>query len=245
MVDRGIDGTHDLRRRFERARLVLVDEVTNGARGERASSREKLIDDQPQREDVTALRHLTSEKLLRRHVRRRAGSDVLDPSHGREPEVHDAYAARSVEHHVGWFQIAVDDTTLMRGREPGAQLPCNLCGFVFGKAADPSQRCREVLAVHVLHRDVQKAVDFSDVVDAADVRVRDLPRGPDFVVKLREADRLVTQRVRQKLQRHRLPESEIVSPIHFAHAAFAEQPDNAVSAVEHRPWRESAVADRV
>jgi hypothetical protein len=62
-------------------------------------------------------------------------------------------------------------------------------------------------------------------------------------VKLRESDRLVTQSVGQELQRHRLAESEIVSPIHFAHPARAEQPDNAVAAVEQRAWRESAVAD--
>ena len=87
--------------------------------------------------------------------------------------------------------------------------------------------------------------DFTDVVDAADVRMRDLPRGPDFVVKLREPDRLVTQRVGQKLQRDRLTEPEIVSPIHLAHAAFAEQADDAIAAVEQRAWRETAVADRV
>ena len=88
-------------------------------------------------------------------------------------------------------------------------------------------------------------VDFSDVVHAADVRVRDLPRRPDFVVKLREPDRLVTQPVGQKLERDWLAESEIVSAIDLTHAAFAEQSDNPISAVEQRAWRESAVADRV
>jgi hypothetical protein len=64
-------------------------------------------------------------------------------------------------------------------------------------------------------------------------------------VKLREPDRLVTQSLRQKLQRHGLAEPEVVSPIHLAHSAFAKQPDDAISAVEQRSWRESAVADRI
>jgi hypothetical protein len=51
-------------------------------------------------------------------------------------------------------------------------------------------------------------------------------------VKLREPDRLVAQSVRQKLECHRLTESEIVSSVHFAHAALAEQPDDAIAAVE-------------
>ena len=45
---------------------------------------------------------------------------------------------------------------------------------------------RELLAVHVLHREEGVPVDLVDVVDAADVRMRDLPRHPHFAVQLHQ-----------------------------------------------------------
>ena len=44
----------------------------------------------------------------------------------------------------------------------------------------------EILAVHVLHRQEAASVGIAEVVDAADVLVRDLARDAEFVVKLRE-----------------------------------------------------------
>ena len=103
---------------------------------------------------------------------------------------------------------------------------------------------REVLAVDVLHRQEQVAVGLADVVDAADVRVRDLPRRAHFVVELREPRRVVRERRRQELQRDRLAELQVVGPIDLAHAAAAEQADDAVAAVEQRAGREAAVIER-
>ena len=75
--------------------------------------------------------------------------------------------------------------------------------------------------------------------------MRDLARRAHFVVKLREARGIAGDRVGQELQRDRLPEPEIVGAIDLAHAAFAEQADDAIAAVEHRARRKAAVADRV
>ena len=41
-------------------------------------------------------------------------------------------------------------------------------------------RLLEILAVDVLHRDERAAIDFADVVDAADVGMRDLAGDADF-----------------------------------------------------------------
>ena len=73
---------------------------------------------------------------------------------------------------------------------PGADLPRDLERAVLRESADAAEQRGEVLAVHVLHRQERVAVDLVDVVDAADVRVRDLPRHPDFGVQLRQPRRI-------------------------------------------------------
>ncbi len=104
---------------------------------------------------------------------------------------------------------------------------------------------REVLAVHVLHRQERMARRLrrcrtrgrrSGARPAA-------PSGPRCETARAGPARHAS--VGQKLQRDGLPEPEIVSAIDLAHAAFAEQSDNPISAVEQRAWCESAVADRV
>ena len=80
----------------------------------------------------------------------------------------------------------MDDAALVRGGEAGADLPRDLERAVLGETADAAQQRREILAVDVLHREERVPVDLVDVVDAADVRVRDLPRHPHFGVQLRQ-----------------------------------------------------------
>ena len=67
--------------------------------------------------------------------------------------------------------------------------------LVLWQPADAPQQRRQILAVHVLHREERVAVGFADVVDAADVRVRDLAREANLVVELREARRIALERV--------------------------------------------------
>ena len=95
------------------------------------------------------------------------------------------------------LEVAMHDAALVRRREPRADLPRDLDRLVFRQAADAPEQGRQILAVHVLHRQKQMAVGFADVVDAADVRMRDLPRRPRFVVELRELLRVLLQAGRQ------------------------------------------------
>ena len=87
-----------------------------------------------------------------------------------------------------------------------------------------------------------RPVGFADVVDAADVAVRHLTRRADFVVELREADGVAGHLLRQELQRDRLTEAEVVGAIHLAHAAAAEQSDDAIAIGEDGAAGEAAVA---
>ena len=86
-------------------------------------------------------------------------------------QVHDADLARSVEHDVRGFEVAMQHAALVRGREPGADLPRDLERLVLGQPADAPQRRGEIFAVDVLHRQEEMSVRLADVVHAADVRV--------------------------------------------------------------------------
>jgi hypothetical protein len=116
-------------------------------------------------------RHLAALELLGRHVGRRARAHVGDFAHRRQAEVHDADLARAVEHDIRRLQIAMEHAALMRGREARADLTRDFDRLVLGKAADASQQRREILAVDVLHREEELAINLADVA-CGDVGVR-------------------------------------------------------------------------
>ena len=67
------------------------------------------------------------------------------------------------------------------------------------------------------------AVDFTDVVDAADIRMADPQRHPHLVQEAGKTMRVLLDALRQELQCHGLAELEIVGAVDLAHAALAEQ----------------------
>ena len=111
---------------------------------------------------------------------------ALDVGEAREPEVGDPRAAAFVDHHVGRLEIAMQHAAVVRGGESRAQLPRELGGLRGRQPSDASQQRRQVFAVHVLHREERLAVGFADVVDAAHVGVRHLPRDADFLAEPRQ-----------------------------------------------------------
>jgi hypothetical protein len=119
----------------------------------------------------------------------------------------------------------VQHAALVRGGERGADLPRHLHRLLLREAADALEQRREVLAVHVFHRQERTAVGLADVVGAADVAVRDGAGEADFVVELREPCRIAGELIRQQLERDRLSELQIVSAVDLAHPAAAERRD--------------------
>ena len=93
---------------------------------------------------------------------------------------------------LGWdeivtiFVIGLSTTvyTMLGGVQAGTHLAGDLHRLVLGQPADAAQQRGQVLAVDVLHRDEVLSVDFSYVVNTADVRVADLSREPNFVVEI-------------------------------------------------------------
>jgi len=68
----------------------------------------------------------------------------------------------------------------MRRRDTGTEFARNLESFILRQAADAPHQRAEVLTVHVLHREVRLAFDITEIVDAANVGMRNLPRDADF-----------------------------------------------------------------
>ena len=139
----------------------------------------------------------------------------------------------------------MDDAALVRRGQAGADLPRHLERALHREPADAAQQRAELLAVDVLHREEGVAVDLVDVVDAADVRMRHLPRHPHFAVQLHQPRGIVVDFRGQELERDRLRQLEIVGAIHLAHAAAAETPDDAVAAAEQGAGRKPPVVDGV
>ena len=75
---------------------------------------------------------------------------------------------------------------------------------------------------------------LADVVDAADVAVRHLARDAHLVVELGEPLRILGDGRRQELQRDALSEAQILGAVDLAHAAAADQAEDAVALGEQR-----------
>ncbi len=242
MVDLLVEIANDLGWRRDPRLLAAVDQFSEVRALQGPTAGEDFVEDEAKCVDVAARRDLLAGQLLGRHVGGRAGAQCLagDP---RQPEVGDAHPPVAVQHDVGRLEVAMHDPALVRRAETGADLPRHFQRAIFRKAADAFQEGGEVFAVYVFHREERMPVDFVDVVDAADVRMRDLARHSNFAVQLRESRRIAVHVGGQELERDRLSELQIVGAEDLAHPAAAKTSDDAVAAAEDRPRREAAVID--
>ena len=131
-------------------------------------------------------------------------------------------AAAAVDHDVGGLQVPVQHALVVRRGEPGAELPRDLDRLVRRKPPDAAQQRRQILAVDVLHREEVPPLDLADVVDAADVRMRDPPRVAHLGEKRSMQAGSDASFSRQELQRDRLAELQVVGAVDLAHAAVAD-----------------------
>ena len=91
---------------------------------------------------------------------------------------------------------------------------------------------REIFALDELHRDEVLSLDFTNVVDAADIRMRHLSRQPHLGQQSRNPGIASCHRRRDELQRDLLAKLEVVGPVDLAHATAAEARHNAKTAGE-------------
>ena len=159
-------------------------------RFERQLAGEDLVQHQAERVDVALDGDFLARELLGRHVGRRAvahfGAFDLARQSG-QSEIGEQHLAAAVEHDVGRLQVAMQHALFVRGGESGAELARDLERLVAGQPADAPQQRAQVFAIHVFHREEVQPFDFAEVVDAADVGMRDLPGDADLVAESRRA----------------------------------------------------------
>jgi len=160
------------------------------------------------------------------------GAHVCSADPLRQPgqaEVGDASPSATIDHHVGRFEISVEDAFLVGRGDSGAKLSRDLERLVLGQAADAAQQCRQILTVDVLHRDEVLAVDLADVVDAADVGVSHAQGEPNLVQESPQSSGIAFEFDGQEFERDRLAELEILGAVNLAHPTATEQTDDAVA----------------
>src|ERR1700693_4940639 len=101
----------------------------------------------------------------------------------------------------------------MRGCQTGADLVRGLQSLVRWQTTYAAQQRRQVLAVDVLHGEKVLAVDFTDVVNATDIRMRNLAGITHLGMKPCESRGIMLERRRKKLQGHNIPELEVLSAV--------------------------------
>ena len=94
-----------------------------------------------------------------------------------------------------------------------------------GRDRSATQTLAQVLAIEQLRHDVRLAVGRPDVVDADDIGMRQLARGPGFNLEPAQTLRIGGKARRQRLDRHIAPESGVARAIHLAHAAGTDEAD--------------------
>ena len=190
-LDGGLEPRDELRRR-QRARLEVGPEH-GGARGggEGGPAGEDLVEDEAERVQVAARGDLAADRLLRRHVRGRPEPRRPARSRGR-PRA----SPKSVMRTRPWPSSMTFAGLRSRWMTPGCARPraprraagrcrgpCPEAGGRSAAAARPGPRRPRTPWSGT------SAVGLADVVDAADVGMRDLPGQADLVPKPLEAGR--------------------------------------------------------
>src|SRR5205085_12551603 len=104
---------------------------------------ENVVQDQPQRIDITARRNFFSCMLLRSHVSRGAAThfDTLNlPRNSCQAEVGDDNLSATIQHDVRRLHVTVKHSFSVCGGQPRAELTCDIEGFVRWKPSDAAKK---------------------------------------------------------------------------------------------------------
>ena len=241
----------------QRRRLLVprgVQHFDDGAAAERRASREHLEEDRAGGEEIAARVDRVADRLLGRHVARRAhhharcasarSAGLSDPSSsGRASPKSSSFTPCGVRKTLDGFRSR---WTIPRAcsAESAASMPSAIGTASAGAQRSPSQPLGERLAFEELHRDEQPAAVLADLVDLADVRMIDARRGA------RLAPQPLPRRLVAGERRHRLEGDGALEPlvarrVDDAHAAFAQLAHDRVAADASRQDRSSGSARNV
>src|SRR5215469_12682103 len=107
----------------------------------------------------------------------------------------------------------MNDTTIMSGGQASANLARNFDCLVLRQFSEAPHGRSKVFAVHILHSEKGNAVGGANVEDATDVGMGNLAGDADFGVKPRKGGRILSERLRQKLDGDDLAQSEVFSAV--------------------------------
>ena len=86
-----------------------------------------------------------------------------------EAEVGHPHVTAFVEHRIGGLEVAVNETGLVSGGQPLPGL--DEAGHDLGGGTRLAEPCLQRAALHVLHRDEQRALEVANLVDRHDGRM--------------------------------------------------------------------------
>ena len=142
-------------------------------------------------------RRCAAVELLRRHVCRRAG-DALRPGDPRAPASPKSVMRTSpapVDHHVRGLQVAMQHAAFVRRASPAQS--CRAISIALSRGRRPMRRssdARSSPSTYSIERNCWPS-DLADVVDAADVGMRDLARDAHFVAEPRRGVGIACERL--------------------------------------------------
>ena len=139
----------------------------------------------------------------------------------------------------------MENSTIVRRRQTRANLARDFYCLVRRQATDASQQRSQLFALDKFHREEKLTVDLANVVNPTDVRMRHLAGDTHFAIEALHGCGILREIPGKKFKSDRLAQPEIVRAIDFAHAAFAQQTNDAIALCENRSRHETRVVNRV
>ena len=195
---------------------------------------EHLVQHDAEREEIAPRVGGPAPRLLRRHVRdgahhyawrrrqtARLAAGRLLRSDLRDPEVENLDDVVAGDEHVFRLQVAVDDSAVVRCREPAGDLQRLIDGPPWCDRAG-RQALAQRVALEQLRDGIDDVVRRAEFVDREDVRVRERGDCLGFALEARQRLRIPREQVGQQLDRHVAIEPRVARAIDLAHASRAE-----------------------
>jgi hypothetical protein len=207
---------------------------------ERHVARHHLVHDDAEAVEVAAGIGVAALGLLGREIGRRAHhgaglSEVLlrGGVHGAsDAEVSDLHRAGRRHEDVGRLHVAVHDAVAVGEPEGGRHIGRDVDGALRVERAVGAQDVGEGAAVHVLHHHVVRAALTTEVVDAHDVRMREVGGGGGLAAEALDEVRVGGVLGEQDLDGHGPVEQAIAREEDVGHAASTEAAVDLVAIVE-------------
>ena len=262
--DRFEAGRH---RRVERFRIVPEDRGTQLERrlpAKRRPAGDHLVQDDAERPQVTARIDTLVAEHLRWHVAQRAGDGTGLfglPRHGLarsesrhapgHPEIQHLHVGLGGDHDVGGLEVRVNQTGFMRVRERVGNLERVAARHIERQRA-AVQTLLQRDALHQLHAQVGPAVVLADVVDVADIRMREPRRLPRLGQQAGVGRRVAA--APQHLEGVIALEPQMPGAVHVAHPAGSQPladlviadpgPDRQIAVAKARERRDQRVVEK-